>query len=155
MPLSNFPKSVQEAKVELEMGVWSSKDRHINHQTSVLQHHSLFWDSGHGHIVECESRSSGFRSRCQSAGMLHLLCAIFAEHMHFSNCLSSVSTLFITTSLSAATTCCCNAGRIGHTQGHVFQCPAPWINSHHPLSSSGFITGRCIERSGLPQRSLP
>lgn len=39
--LINFPKSIQEAEVELEIRVWSSKDHHINHQSSVPQHHSL------------------------------------------------------------------------------------------------------------------
>lgn len=37
----NSPKSIQEAEIKLEMRVLSSKDRHINHQISAFQHHTL------------------------------------------------------------------------------------------------------------------
>lgn len=82
-------------------------------------------------MVECESQSSGFGICCWSVGM-HLLCAIFTEHTHFSNCLSSVSTLFITASLSLATSCHNKASGVEHTVTHLSV----------PCSSSGC----CIER---------
>ena len=110
---------------------------------SVLQRHSLFWDSGHGHIVESEPRSSGFRSCCRSAGILYLLSATFTGHIPFSDCLSSVSAPFITTPQDPRRRTSSSARPprlIPHRPLRHFRLH-PW--TLHP------------DRSGLPQRSLP
>lgn len=118
------------------MGFWSCKE---SHKTQLqLQFFSIT------HSPETQSisswlsvnPSSGFRSCYWSVGMLHLLCAIFKEHMLFSNCLSSVSMLVVTTSLSLATSCHDRASRVEHTATHLSV----------SCSSSGFITGCCIKR---------
>lgn len=49
--------------------------------------------------------------------MLHLLCAIFTEHMLFSDCLSSVPILFASLSLDAS--CHNKTSRVEHTATHL------------------------------------